>query len=256
MRRALNKFVDEQMQDGDLVAIIRTGAGIGALQQFTSDKRLLREAIRRVRWNSRGTGDIGAFAPLRSSIDESQNSDDKDDEGNDDDGVDDTEIEIGAEDELNDFRRNLFATGTLGALNYIVRGMQELPGRKSVMLFSDGFELVALDARGFPDSSILDSMSTIIDMANRASVVVYTLDARGLVTTGLSAADDTNGKSIDQIQEELSQRRDKLFNTQEGLRYLARETGGFAIINNNRLSQGVEKSSQRPELLFDRLSTK
>src|SRR4051812_1573660 len=38
-RRALRKFVDEQMQEGDLVAIIRTGAGIGALQQFTSDKR-------------------------------------------------------------------------------------------------------------------------------------------------------------------------------------------------------------------------
>ena len=28
-RRALKKFVDEQMQEGDLVAIIRTGAGIG-----------------------------------------------------------------------------------------------------------------------------------------------------------------------------------------------------------------------------------
>src|SRR5258708_3724241 len=44
-RRALKKFVDEQMQDGDLVAIIRTGAGIGALQQFTSDKRILYAAI-------------------------------------------------------------------------------------------------------------------------------------------------------------------------------------------------------------------
>ena len=32
------KFVDEQMQDGDLVGIIRTGTGIGALQQFTSNK--------------------------------------------------------------------------------------------------------------------------------------------------------------------------------------------------------------------------
>ena len=29
------------MQDGDLVAIIRTGAGIGSLQQFTSDKQML-----------------------------------------------------------------------------------------------------------------------------------------------------------------------------------------------------------------------
>ena len=54
VRRALKKFVDEQMQDGDLVAIIRTGAGIGALQQFTTDRRQLYAAIERVRWNPAG----------------------------------------------------------------------------------------------------------------------------------------------------------------------------------------------------------
>ena len=32
VRGALKKLVDEQMQPGDLVAIVRTGAGIGALQ--------------------------------------------------------------------------------------------------------------------------------------------------------------------------------------------------------------------------------
>ena len=33
VRRALKKFVDEQMQPGDLVAIIRTSGGMGALQR-------------------------------------------------------------------------------------------------------------------------------------------------------------------------------------------------------------------------------
>ncbi|MEO7674568.1 MAG: VWA domain-containing protein, partial [Pyrinomonadaceae bacterium] len=69
VRRALKKFVDEQMQDGDLVAIIRTGAGIGALQQFTNDRRQLYAAIEKVRWNSIGAGGIGAFAPLEAKID-------------------------------------------------------------------------------------------------------------------------------------------------------------------------------------------
>src|SRR5436309_12727069 len=41
LRDSLKKFVNQQMQPGDLVAIIRTGAGVGALQQFTTDKRLL-----------------------------------------------------------------------------------------------------------------------------------------------------------------------------------------------------------------------
>ena len=50
IRDALKKYVDRQMQPGDLVAIIRTSAGMGALQQFTSDKRQLHAAIERVRW--------------------------------------------------------------------------------------------------------------------------------------------------------------------------------------------------------------
>ncbi len=54
-RRSLKKFVDEQMQEGDLVAIVRTGAGIGALQQFTSDKRILYAAIEKVKWNPNGS---------------------------------------------------------------------------------------------------------------------------------------------------------------------------------------------------------
>jgi VWFA-related protein len=65
VRNALKKFVNEQMRDGDLVAIIRTGAGIGALQQFTTDKRQLLAAIEKVRWNPIGTGNVGAFAPIQ-----------------------------------------------------------------------------------------------------------------------------------------------------------------------------------------------
>lgn len=54
VRRSLKKFVDEQMLPNDLVAIIRTGGGIGALQQFTSDKRQLYAAIEKIRWNPLG----------------------------------------------------------------------------------------------------------------------------------------------------------------------------------------------------------
>src|SRR5262249_13862681 len=50
-RRAIKKFLDEQMQEGDLVAIIRTGRGLGALQQFTSDKRVLYTAVEKLTWN-------------------------------------------------------------------------------------------------------------------------------------------------------------------------------------------------------------
>ncbi len=227
VRRALKKFVDEQMQDGDLVAIIRTGAGIGALQQFTTDKRQLYAAIEKVRWNPAGSGKIGAFAPLEGKLDA----------GSPPPGGRTPEE---AAREFNEFRENVFATGTLGAVNYVVRGMQEFPGRKSILLLSEGFRLFEKDPGGeFSTGRVLESLRRLIDQANRASVVVYTMDARGLQTTGLTAADDTTGRTAENIRQLERDRIDQLQDTQDGLRYLARETGGIAIINNNDLSRGI-----------------
>jgi len=233
VRRALKKFVDEQMQDGDLVAIIRTGAGIGALQQFTTDKRQLYAAIEKVRWNPAGNGRIGAFAPLEAvnAIPQTGNEDEDSDT-----------LQNGAENELNELRESIFATGTLGAINFIVRGMQDLPGRKSIMLMSDGFRILTVNNSGFLESSrVLESLRRLVDLANRSSVVIYTMDARGLQTAGLTAADDTGGRSAEQIEQTLSDRRAELFDTQEGLRYLAQQTGGIAVVNSNDLSKGISR---------------
>lgn len=101
-RRALKKFVDEQMQDGDLVAIIRTGAGIGALQQFTSDKRILYAAIEKVKWNALGNGGVSAFAPLQSVLPPDPLAPEP--EAGD-------RTPEGTEREFNDFRESYFATG-------------------------------------------------------------------------------------------------------------------------------------------------
>jgi len=127
LKDSLKKFVDQQMQQGDLVAVIRTGAGMGALQQFTSDKRQLYAAIERVRWNPLGRGLTSAFAPIERGPLR---------------GVTETGIDAPRPSEsIAQLREDLFAVGTLGALNFIVRGLRDLPGRKSVILFSDGFKL-------------------------------------------------------------------------------------------------------------------
>lgn len=236
VRRALKKFVDEQMRDGDLVAIIRTGGGIGALQQFTSDRRQLYAAIEKVRWNPAGNGKIGAFAPMEATPLQRAKSM----------GAEISDEQLKAEKDSmqsrNDFQSSLFATGTLGALNFIVRGMKDLPGRKSVMLMSDGFKLYTKDESGFVDNSrILESLRRLTDLANRSSVVVYTMDARGLQTLGLTAADSTSGQTADQVEANLSDRRSELFDTQDGLRYLAQQTGGISIVNNNDLNLGISR---------------
>jgi VWFA-related protein len=230
-RRALRKFVDEQMQDGDLVAIIRTGSGIGALQQFTNDKRQLLAAIEKVRWSPYGTGKIGAFAQLEATMPAGGSQLATNDQDTD-----------AIEKEQESARTAIFASGTLGAIDYVVRGMAELPGRKSVMLISDGFPLFEEDRNGFRESGrVLDSLRRLVDAANRASVVIYTLDARGLVYTGLTAADNTSGRSADQIEQAMSDRRSQLFESQAGLQYLAQQTGGTALINSNDLSYGIRK---------------
>lgn len=236
VRQALKKFVDEQMQEGDLIAIVRTGGGIGALQQFTSDKRQLYAAIEKVRWNPAGNGKMGAFANMEASPLQRVQA------GGGNVSDEDLEAERIQNQSFNDYQGSIFATGTLGALNFIIRGMQELPGRKSVMLMSDGFKLFVKDESGFVESSrILESLRRLTDLANRASVVVYTMDARGLQTVGLTAADNTDAMTPDQVEQTLTDRRNDLFDTQSGLTYLAQQTGGFALINNNDLSGGIRK---------------
>jgi VWFA-related protein len=226
-REALRKFVDQQMQPGDLVAIIRTTGGIGALQQFTSDKRQLYAAIERVRGSLIGQTGTGIFGPL-SSLEAR--------------GVrrPDLEYERGRnpEAEMNEFREELFAVGTLGALNYVVRGLNDLPGRKAVVLISDGLPI--FDSRGRSDR-ILEALRRLSDLANRAAVVVYTMDARGLQPFGLTAADDTSRYTLDQLDRILSDRRRDYFESQNGLNYLAQQTGGLFIHDTNDLSGGFRR---------------
>lgn len=226
MRRALRKFLDELMQPNDLVAIIRTAGGIGALQQFTTDKRRLYAAVDKVKWYPLGRGPISAFAPIGGeglpAIE----------------GMEDGSAKANAD--LEQFREDVFAVGTLGALNYVVKGLRQLPGRKSVVLFSDGLRIFRA-SDPFGGARVLAAMRILLDLANRASVVINTMDARGLQTLGLTAADSTGPLSGQQVQDRLSQRRADFYDSQEGLNYLAAETGGLAIRNSNDLAGGIKR---------------
>ncbi|MFN2515731.1 MAG: VWA domain-containing protein [Pyrinomonadaceae bacterium] len=225
VRNALKKFINQQMQPNDLVAIIRTGAGIGALQQFTSDKRQLFAAADKVKWNPTGRGGSAAFAPIGGASVESPADPDR---------------TIAPREDVDQFREDLFTVGTLGAVNYIVKGLRELPGRKSVVLISDGIKIFS---RGNPYSNlrILTALRQLTDLANRASVVIYTMDARGLQTLGLTAADSTSGLTADQVEQRLSDRRTDFFEGQNGLNYLAQQTGGLSIRNTNDLNAGIQR---------------
>lgn len=227
VRETLKKFIDQQMQADDLVAIIRTSGGIGALQQFTSDKRQLYAAVEKVKWTPHGRGGISAFAPITADPFADRRTDD-------------LTVERTRGDDADQFREDLFAVGTLGALNYVVRGLRELPGRKAVLLISDGL-MIFNSSNPSRSSRILSRLRSLTDLANRASVVIYTMDARGLPVFGLSASDNTFGMDADQVEESLRDRSSSFFDSQQGLVYLAQQTGGIAIRNSNDLNQGIRR---------------
>ncbi len=250
VRRALKKFVDEQMQPDDLVAIMRTSAGMGALQQFTSDKRLLYAAIEHIRWYPSGRGGVSAFAAIEGNP--FGHSPGKTGASGSAGGVarnDNDGSNIGRDNSsstLDDFREQIFSVGTLGALNFIVRGLKELPGRKSIVLFSDGFVLFSPPkGNDSPDIGtglrVFEALRRLIDLANRASVVVYTIDARGLPTLSLTAADDTSRLGAGGLASNVADRSEKFYNSQQGLSYLADQTGGFFVRNTNDIVGGVRR---------------
>jgi hypothetical protein len=105
--------------------------------------------------------------------------------------------------------------------------LQPVGGRKAVVFFSDGIDLPGISVPGenlqiSTQEQLVMRFHRLIDQANRAGAVVYTVDARGLVYR----APDVLGAL------ELSQ---------QGLLQLAEDTGGFATLNQNGLSETLAR---------------
>lgn len=220
VQRSLRKFVDEQMQPGDLVGIVRAGSGIGSLQQFTSNKQQLHAAIDRVVYNPASCNCLdacGGTDRLHLIEEVSVEDPNRDIKGNDDDAV---------------VKHDLLANASLSATRYVLEGMRDLPGRKAVMLFSEGFFLAK---RGLPEynARVRVTVERLVDSANRAGAVIYTIDARGLVADGLTAADGVAG---------MANRMKNFLAPREGLIYLAKQAGGFASYDTNDFSSAIREA--------------
>ncbi len=255
IRKQLRKFVSEEIGPNDLVAIIRTGGEVGALQQFTSDRRLLDRAVESLRWNPCSRAGTSALAPARSQgFDQGRLSTQDVGSGQNNVGLCATNGNpLGA---------------TIRALRFILQGMRNLPGRKSMMILSDSLpqDVPNLDSlqRGplkqaapVADSET-DEVTTIAtesdfgndaalrrtaEIAIRSSVVIYGVDTRGLLTTGPTAADNFSASTTGirrgtgylntQMQSALGVRSTQLHDGRGGLDLLSRQTGGFLVGNTN-----------------------
>jgi len=214
VRNAIRNFIDQQMRPGDLVAIVRTGAGMGALQQFTTDKRLLYAALDRVKYGESRVG-ISSFEPLGSGM-----------------------RGAGA---INHLRAESLAVGALGAIRFVVNAMRGYPGRKSVVLFTENIRLIF---QGTTDEMVAHAVQQLSDAASRASVVIHAIDPRGMPNYNLTSADNTAGMSRRRVSRVPAQREQEVIHTQEGMFALSEETGGLFLHDTNDLAGALRKAAE------------
>jgi VWFA-related protein len=213
-RDALKKLVHGEIRSADRVCLASTGAFVIPLA-FTSDPAALLGAIEALRWNPRSDrfrevpqigigfaeGRTGQRRPAGSEPDQPEQT----------------------------------ASRSMSAVRSIVKDLERQPGRKALVLFSNGLRVVSVtheesrvSRREEGKGGVESALQTLVDSANRASVVVYTLDMRGLQTLTMEADDYVTVPGFIPIQDsEQSLRRHEFTMAQEGLQELANETGGL-----------------------------
>jgi VWFA-related protein len=145
VRKALKKFVENEMQTGDLVAILRTTHGNSALQMFLSDKKQLLAMIDTVRWGK----NVGL-------------------------DLDPRDLYMIFDGQLSTMR---YCVGALKDMP----GRKALVLMTSLSTLPRDWDNGALDSNAVDyDQLYHNSYSKMADEAMRAGVVIHTMDMRGL----------------------------------------------------------------------------
>lgn len=263
VRQVLRDFVDNKMEQGDLVAIVRTIGGKGLLQQFTTDKPLLRRAIAHISPTSSNYSTVEGPEPT---------------------GVTKNDLLVfGGDSQLaiaevnNELVRNVNEETTrltrgligLSTASSVIDSLREIPGRKSLVLFSGGVPVLkagTLDAGGVPVgvisgggaggiyTSIQIVTNRLRDNAVRSGVVINTMDPRGLnAQPAVASFTNTPGRSMMDApdpgfgrgvsQQELAILGQPLSSGSEqlSLRALSDATGGVSVINTNDFKEGLDR---------------
>ncbi|HET9191354.1 MAG TPA: VWA domain-containing protein [Vicinamibacterales bacterium] len=205
------KYLKEQMQPADLIAIMTYGgSAVRVKQDFTDDKDKLRQVIEVLMYG----------------------------EDKDGDGVRDPDIE-GTEFGQNDAEFNVFSTDRqLAALQTAVNMLRPFPEQKSLIYFASNLRLNGTDNNA--------QMRATTNAANRANVSFFPVDARGLVAMApLGDATQRSPGGIGQFSGALAQSQMSRFQrSQDTLYSLAKDTGGKAMFDYNDLSLGIVQAAE------------
>ncbi len=240
-QKLIKHFIDNEMRQNDEAAIASASGQIGFLQQMTDNKAVLRMALERLKVRPYSVRDFE-----RPTMTEYQallltNYD-----------YELTNFFIEATIRLNpgmtrdtaaslvDVRARALAkesgavaTNTLIGLEALIKSANALPGRKLIFFISGGF---LLDDR---NSDSRNRLLRVTSAAARSGVVIYSMDARGLVATLGDISAQTEFDVSGTLQRANS---GELHASQDGLSALAADTGGKAVFNTNSLEPGLGRA--------------
>lgn len=259
VREGAIKYVREQITDTDAVAILSVTNSLQMLQPFTKDKAKLIGALERL-----GSADSKNFeqrdiAENIASIREFLNNQPLAGAGeitSNAAGSEAARIMI-MQNVLQQFIQLRTALSlqqsrpVLAALAALAEGLRSIPGKKTVVLFS----------QGFVSPAVLDwQVQSTIDIANRANVAIYIIDSAGLRAAapasgslvpssplaGVSAITNqetrikgVGGETVfDNVRQEGQSREYDI------LYRLSGDTGGKFLKGNNDIGQGLERINQ------------
>jgi VWFA-related protein len=255
VRAALLRFIDGQLAAGDQAVVVAASGSLGALQQFTTDREVLRRAVGRLRAQNRSFRppiEVPRMSDYQAELIESGDREALDlavreiiveDPGRIESRTKVEALPVLAERRARTLARQIVSTTshvtklTLSSLERLVRGLLPLRGRKVVALFSSGFFL------GPERQSTRRDLEVIADAAARSGVVLYTIDARGLVATP-AIGDARVGGGYDIISNPGGRERIDLRGLEaarDALNALALDTGGLPFFNRNDLEGSLKR---------------
>jgi VWFA-related protein len=227
VKKAAEQFVGRYMAANDLAAVLSTSGQSNSTQEFTSNKRLLLRAI------DKFIG-IKLRSETEERLDEYQRQ--RGIPGN-------TSSRI--EDPI-DMQRGYDARISLETLTRISDWVGSIRGRrKAIVYFSEGIDYNIYDFNKREATTIQEKMRDVIAAATRSNVSIYSIDPRGLTSLADESINVSGGFPDDpSLNLSLQSFQDSLRISQDSLRSLSEETGGFAAVNQNDFSNAFSRVVQ------------
>jgi VWFA-related protein len=274
VRRLLTDFVDNRMREGDLVAIVRVVGGSGLLQQFTSDRAILRRAIAQISPRLHPFSAFNNLAPDQHISTELMKAAEDDGAAFPAEAISASNTNLDTSNE--GINRGFRALITLQVAGEVTNSLKGLPGRKSLVLISgglplseagptqitvDGLPITIMETRNYLGNATY-LLRQLIDRASRAGVVINTMDIRGLKSSrGVSKFTDPGNEGSSALfggsagggaafgkVPNMAQFDNLALDTLSshlGLTALAESTGGVSVINTNNFAEGLDRMLSR-----------